>query len=234
MCIPDSAPCENALPKRRWFRVASSFSDHETPPPLPAGFVIRHFSFVICGGAAACPGGLPSGGRSAAPRSPSCSAGRRGTGGPESPVTPRRRTAPAVRRRRPGTAGGRPGPVPVRGNAGHPAPTSPRKRRRLIRNASLFAGDFARHSDHRARLGAGRVETLRGASGWRHGRGIGRAGEPAGGKPAGSCGAGIVPPGTDPRSPRRRVVCRGRAGDGRTLYFENNQTFAAYAQGTTR
>lgn len=26
----------------------------------------------------------------------------------------------------------------------------------------------------------------------------------------------------------------GRAGDGRTLYFENNQTFAAYAQGTTR
>lgn len=26
----------------------------------------------------------------------------------------------------------------------------------------------------------------------------------------------------------------GRAGDGRTLYFENNQTFAAYAHATTR
>ena len=26
----------------------------------------------------------------------------------------------------------------------------------------------------------------------------------------------------------------GRAGDGRTLYFENDQTFAAYARGTSR
>lgn len=42
---------------------------------------------------------------------------------------------------------------------------------------------------------------------------------------------------TDPVSGNRvdkATAVIGRAGDGRTLYFENNQTFVAYAQRTTR